>query len=133
VKKQTTVATSSTEAELQALATVSMWLLWHKRFFDCVDLQLDQNLTTYYDNLQTVRLMIKESPKFVIKLKHIDIKQHWLRKKVERGEIDIKWISTLEQAADGLTKPLSVQKHATFLKQLNISDITDTVERLERK
>ena len=80
-----------------------------------------------------MRLIIKEPPKFVTKLKHIDIKQHWLRKKVEKGEIDIKWISILEQAADGLTKPLSVQKHATFLKQLNISDITNTVERLERK
>jgi len=77
--------------------------------------------------------MIKESPKLVTKLKHIDIKQHWLREKVEGGEIDIKWISTIEQAADGLTKPLSVQKHNAFLKQLSIQDIVDTIERLERK
>ena len=77
--------------------------------------------------------MIKESPKLVTKLKHIDIKQHWLREKVEGGEIDIKWISIIEQAADGLTKPLSVQKHNAFLKQLSIQDIVDTIERLERK
>ena len=77
--------------------------------------------------------MIKESPKLVTKLKHIDIKQHWLHEKVEGGEIDIKWISTVDQAVDGLTKPLLVQKHAAFLKQLNIQDITKVVERLEGK
>ena len=133
VQKQTSVATSSTEAELNALGTVVMWLLWYQRFFDNINLQLNQTLTTYCDNLQTVRLMTKESPKLVTKLKHIDIKQHWLREKVEDGTVNIEWISTANQAADGLTKALTRQKHITFLKQLKMRDISDLIAKLNQE
>jgi hypothetical protein len=133
VQKQSSVATSSTEAELHALSTVVMWLLWFQRFFDNIDLKLEQSLLAYCDNLQTVRLMIKESPKLVTKLKHIDIKQHWLREKVADGTVNIEWVSTTDQAADGLTKALPTQKHIAFLKQLRIVDIGDVVAKIDRK
>ena len=67
--------------------------------------------------------MIKDSPKLVTKLKHIDIHQHWLRQEVANGNINIKWVSTNDMIADGLTKALPGQKHAEFLKQLNLVDI----------
>ena len=133
VMKQPAVSTSTTEAELRAAATLFMWLLWYQRFFDNIRLELDQDLTAYCDNLQTVRILTKESPKLVTKLKHIDISQHWLREKVQDGTIHIEWISTSNQAADGLTKALTVQKHTIFLKQLNIVDIRDMIQILENR
>jgi hypothetical protein len=130
VTKQSSVSTSTTEAELAALALLVTWLLWFQRFFDNIKLVLDQDLIAYCDNLQTVRLLVKESPKLVTKLKHIDIQQHWLREQVADGNVRIEWVSTTAQAADGLTKALSAQKHATFLKQLNMVDIRDKIEKL---
>jgi len=70
---QSTVTTSTTEAELLAVAHVCAWILWWARFFYNIDLDIDQNLTVYCDNLQTIGLLMKDSPKLVTKLKHVDI------------------------------------------------------------
>ena len=67
--------------------------------------------------------MLKEAPKLVTKLKHVDIHNHWLRQEVAHQNIQIKWISTTEMPADGLTKALPRQKHEAFLWQLNMVDI----------
>ena len=77
----------------------------------------------YCDNLQTIGLLIKDSPKLVTKLKHVDIQQHWLRQETSKGNIQVEWKSTSEIVADGLTKPLIVQKHNDFLKMINMVDI----------
>jgi hypothetical protein len=122
-KKQTTVTTSTTEAEMLSLSHTCAWLLWWGRFFNNLDLNIDQQLTVFCDNLQTVGLMVKDTPKLVTKLKHIDIHQHWLRQEVANGSIKIEWIPTNEMIADGMTKPLSIQKHKDFVRQLNMVDI----------
>ena len=73
--------------------------------------------------MQTVRLMLKETPKLVTKLKHIDIHQHWLRQECQKGNIKLEWIETNQMPADGLTKLLPKQKHQNFLRQLNMVNI----------
>jgi hypothetical protein len=40
-----------------------------------------------YNNLQTVRLMLQDTPKLVTKLKHIDTYQYWLRQEVVRKNL----------------------------------------------
>ena len=74
--------------------------------------------------------MIKESPKLVTKLKHIDIHQHWLRQETEKGTVKIEWISTNEIPADGLTKVLGPQKHESFRRQLNMVDIKSLLDQI---
>ena len=127
-KKQATVTTLTTKAELLALSHVLAWLLWWGRFFDELDLDINQDLTVNYDNIQTVGLMIKDLPKLVTKLKHIDIHQHWLRQEVANGNINIEWVSTNNMVANGLTKALPSQKHAEFMKQLNLVDIQHLIQ-----
>ncbi|KAF5197653.1 Transposon ty1-dr1 gag-pol polyprotein, partial [Thalictrum thalictroides] len=122
-KKQKTVTTSSTESELLALSHLCAWLIWWERFFTNLDLDIEQNLTAWCDNMQTVRLMLKETPKLVTKLKHIDIHQHWLRQECQKGNIKLEWIETNQMPADGLTKLLPKQKHQNFLRQLNMVNI----------
>lgn len=58
------------------------------------------------------------------KLKHVDIHQHWLRQRAQRGEIHIQWIPTSQMPADGLTKKLTRQKHENFMRLLNLTDIS---------
>lgn len=125
--KQKTVSTSTTEAELLALSHVAKQLYWWQRFFHAIRLDLKEAYAIECDNLQTVRLLLKESPKLVTKLKHIDIHQHWLRQEVEHRNVKINWISTYDMPADGFTKALPRQKHEKFLQQLNLVDIKELV------
>jgi hypothetical protein len=73
---------------------------------------------------------MKEAPKLVTKLKHVDIHQSWLRQEAERGTLKIDWLSTNDMPADGFTKALGPQKHATFIKQLNMVDVTAITDKL---
>jgi hypothetical protein len=40
------------------------------------------------------------------RVRHIDIKHHFIREQVEKGAVEINWIPTDKQLADVLTKPL---------------------------
>jgi hypothetical protein len=44
---------------------------------------------------------------------------------VQKGTITVKWLPTVQMPANGLTKALPAQKHATFLRQLNLVDIAE--------
>src|SRR5271167_4187432 len=96
-----------------------------------IDLKIDQKLMVSCDNLQTIDLMIKDSPKLVTKLKHIDIHQHWLRQEVANGYINVEWISTNDIVTDGLTKALPNQRHTEFIKQLNVVDIKHLIKSFD--
>jgi hypothetical protein len=120
---QSTVTTSTTEAELLAVAHLMSWILWWGRFFDNVNLDIDQTLTASCDNLQTIGLLIKDSPRLVTKLKHVDIQQSWMRQEVARGNIQVEWKPTSEMVADGLTKSLTAQKHNDFIKMINMVNV----------
>ncbi len=70
-----------------------------------------------------MRLIIQDTLKLVMKLRHVDIHQHWLREQVKDGRIKIEWVKTTEIPANGLTKALPRQKHENFVRQLKMSDI----------
>jgi hypothetical protein len=123
--KGTTVTTSSTEAELLALSLTAKDFIWWKRFFQQIQFDLEEEPTIYCDNLQTIRILTKETPKLQTALKHVDIHQSWLRQEVQAKRIKVEWVPTAEMVADGFTKVLPTQKHAEFVKQLNLVDIRD--------
>lgn len=121
--KQSTVTTSSTEAELLALSYAAKELIWIERIFSGIKFNLGQELKLFNDNLQTLRLLTKEDPLIKTKLKHVDIFQHWLRERVQTKELKVAWIGTGDMVADGMTKALSKQKHLNFLRLLNLIHI----------
>jgi hypothetical protein len=122
--KQKTVTTSTTEAELLALTHTATEALWWNRLFEDIGFKLDHELVINCDNQQTIRLLTKDLPTLVTKLKHVDIRQHWLREQVADNHITIVWTPTNQMPADGLTKPLPRQKHQNFVRQLGLVDLT---------
>ena len=54
------------------------------------------------------------------RMKHIDVKYHWIRKAVKDGVIEFKYISTENMTADDLTKFLRAIKFNRFLKMLEM-------------
>ena len=122
--KQKTVTTSSTEAELLSLSAATREVMWWKRFFTNIQFDTQQRTEICCDNMQTIRILQKEGLKLDTKLRHVDIHQHWLRQEVQARKIELKWLPTAEMPADGLTKALPTQKHALFVAQLNLVDIS---------
>ena len=52
--------------------------------------------------------------------KHIDVKYHIIRERVEMGEICLEYVRTDENMADVLTKGLAKGKHASFSTNLGL-------------
>jgi hypothetical protein len=80
--RQTSVTTSSTEAELLSLSHAATQLIWWSRLFKQLGFKLGHKLKIYCDNKQTVDFMEKKTSKLKTRLRHVDIHQHWLRERV---------------------------------------------------
>ena len=77
------------------------------------------------DNQQTLRLVKEEIGKLYIKLKHVDIHNHWLRQEHQQRRITVRYVESKSMIADGLTKALPLDSHRRFLDQMNLIDIRD--------
>ena len=131
--KQSTVTTSSTEAELLALSRTAKELIAWRRFFNEISFSIDGGIKLIQsDNTQTIRLLTREEPLLTTKLRHVDIHQHWLRQEVQEGNIDVDWTSTTTMKADGLTKPLPRQPFERFIRQLHLVDIQTEIEQQQQ-
>ena len=93
-RKETTVTTSTTEAELPSLFHASKELIWWDNLFSKVRFDTGHNLTISNDNLHTIRLLNSEIPRMETRLRHIDISQCWLRQEFQRGRTNVDYIPT---------------------------------------
>ncbi|KAL4014841.1 hypothetical protein IC575_027059 [Cucumis melo] len=103
-KKQSTVSRSSTEAEYRSLATTTVDLYWIRQLVCDLHVPLKTSPTLWYDNVSAISLA--HNPIFHARTKHIKIDYHFVWKKVLRKDISFRYISSNNQLADILTKPL---------------------------
>jgi hypothetical protein len=61
--------------------------------------------------------------------KHIEIKYDYLRDRVQKGEVNLQYISTDEKAINILAKPLSNTNFVHFRDKLGIVEITPMIKR----
>ena len=57
---------------------------------------------------------------FHARTKHIEIDFHFVRARVAQKRLEIKFIPTGDQVADGFTKPLQVRQRQAFRDNLNL-------------
>ncbi|KAG5891808.1 hypothetical protein JTB14_006198 [Gonioctena quinquepunctata] len=72
----------------------------------------------YCDNKSAINLA--RSDGYRARTKHIDIRHHFVRQKLEDGYIDIQHVGTEEMIADILTKAIFKSKHGVCTKNMNI-------------
>ena len=126
--KQATVTTSSTEAELLAFTTAAREALHWQRslnslishFTAASTVKITTQIQLLVDNQQTIGLLTKPQFQLQTKLRHVDIHGHWARQEVQDGNLTVKWVKTASMNADGLTKALTRNKHADFMRRLNL-------------
>ncbi|GJT85063.1 putative ribonuclease H-like domain-containing protein [Tanacetum coccineum] len=100
-KKQTIVATSSTEAEYVAAASCCAQVLWIQN--QLLDYGFNfMNTKIFIDNQSTI--CIVKNPVFHQRTKHIEIRHHFIRDANEKNLIQVLKIHTDENVADLLTK-----------------------------
>lgn len=113
-KKQPTVALSTAEAEMHAALQASKEAIWLRNILNEIGYPQKKPTTIFCDNQAAISL--SRNPEFHSRSKHVDIHYQFIRLQVELGTIQLKFISSAEMAADGLTKPLSRQKHEAFIE-----------------
>jgi hypothetical protein len=119
-KRQPTVSLSSCEAEYIGQTNATKEAIWLQGFLKQVN-PGDPGLSAtiiYGDNQGAIALA--KNPQFHARTKHIDIQHHFVREKVAEGRVDIKYIHTSKQVADGLTKALPRDPFQRFRKAVGV-------------
>ena len=104
-KKQSTVSRSSTEAEYRSLASTTAEVFWICIVLKDLGVFLLDPPLLWCNNLSAIALA--SNPVFHSRTKHIEVDYHFIREKVVRHDIVVKFISTTDQLADILNKCLS--------------------------
>ncbi|PKU72622.1 Retrovirus-related Pol polyprotein from transposon TNT 1-94 [Dendrobium catenatum] len=118
VKKQVTVAKSSTEVEYHSLSSATSEILWLRRLLSEFQVSQTQPTTLNCDNTSAISLA--HNFIFHARTKHIEIDYHFISGHIKQGEINIQHISSVDNIADVLTKPLSVNQFTTLRSKLTI-------------
>jgi hypothetical protein len=101
---QPTVALSSAEAEYMAASAAVQEATYLRQLLSEFGYQQSKSTTIFEDNQGCIALA--RNPVLHKRTKHIEIKYHFIRERIESGEIDLIYISTQKQQADILTKAL---------------------------
>ncbi|KAG9442739.1 hypothetical protein H6P81_018593 [Aristolochia fimbriata] len=106
-KKQNSISLSTAEAEYIAAGSCCAQLLWMKQML--ADYGVPSGvLTVYCDNTSAIN--ISKNPVQHSRMKHIDIRHHFIRELVEGGKVILEYLSTENQLADMFTKSLDAKR-----------------------
>ncbi|GJX58742.1 putative ribonuclease H-like domain-containing protein [Tanacetum coccineum] len=125
-KKQTIVATSTTEAEYVAAASCCGQVLWIQN--QMLDYGFNfMNTKIYIDNESTICII--KNPVYHSKTKHIAIRHHFIRDAYEKKLIQVLKIHTDDNVADLLTKAFDVSRGLIEFRE-SLRRVTDGTEAL---
>ena len=120
-RMQKTVARSLTEAEYMALSEGCSEIAWLTSLQKEIGYGQPSPVPMVSDNQGAIFLAI--NPAHDRRLKHVDIRYHFVREYVAEKRVNIVYISTDEMLADILTKPLGRVKFEFFCKKLGIGNV----------
>jgi hypothetical protein len=130
-QRQRTVATSTLDAEYIAGAEAAKEAVWIRNFIN--DLRIPglyvKSVPLYIDCNSALRLT--HNPEFHSKSKHIDVKHHFIREKVEENTLTTERVNTKDNLADILTKALPRDTHKGLLTRMGLVETVSCERRGE--
>jgi histone deacetylase 1/2 len=117
-KKQATVSRSSTEVEYKSVSNATAEVIWIQSLLAELRVKLIQPPCLWCDNLGATYL----SANHVLhaRVKHIEIDFHFVRERVLKKQLEIRFVPSRDQVADGFTKPPSFEN---FKYNLNLAKL----------
>ncbi|KAD5318172.1 hypothetical protein E3N88_18118 [Mikania micrantha] len=114
-KKQTSVATSTAEAEYIAAASCTSQILWLQT--QLLDYGIKESKTPLLMDSASALCIVK-NPVQHSRTKHIEIRHHFIRDCFEKGLIDPKFVPSADELADIFTKPLETSTFQNLVLRL---------------
>jgi hypothetical protein len=114
------VSRSSTEAEYKAVANATAELIWVQSLLRELRVSQPQSPVLWCDNIGATYL--SANPVFHARTKHIEVDYHFVRERVARRQLQIKFISSKDQLADIFTKPLPLPQFEACRRNLTLLD-----------
>ncbi|KAI5418500.1 hypothetical protein KIW84_042937 [Lathyrus oleraceus] len=120
--KQDTVVDSTTEVEYIAASSAVKEAVWIKKFINELGIvpSIVDPIGLYCDNNGAIA-QAKE-PRSHQRSKHILRRYHLIREIIDRGDVKICIVPTLDNIVDPLTKPLAQQKHDGDTRSMGIRE-----------
>ena len=119
-KRQTLVTLSTAEAEYVAATHAAKEAIWLREFISEV-FEPQGPMTLHSDSQSAIALARNEQ--FHARMKHIDIRFHFIRYVIEAGKIFIDYCPTEDMVADTLTKALPSAKAKHFASALGLRKV----------
>ena len=120
-KRQATVALSTCEAEYMGETQATKEAIWLNTFLAQIKRDKPSKPVVIYGDNQGA-IALAKNPQFHGRTKHIDIAHHFVREKVADRSVDLRYVPTDRQVADGLTKALPRDKFEAFRKLLGLEE-----------
>ncbi|KAF7345159.1 Retrovirus-related Pol polyprotein from transposon TNT 1-94 [Mycena sanguinolenta] len=119
-KRQATVALSTVEAEYIALTRSAKQAMWMYSFLDELQMPQERPAILYGDNMGAAALA--KDAKGHARVKHIDIREHYIRERVAANDIEIHHVESASNLADLFTKVLPRDAHLALVRALGLTD-----------
>ena len=87
-------------------------MLYIKQIFDFLEIKVELPMNIQCDNQGAVFLAKNKTP---TRMKHVDVRYHFIRELIEQGVIQLEYINTKSNTADALTKNLPVDLYKQLL------------------
>jgi histone deacetylase 1/2 len=117
-RKQATVSQLSTEAEYKAVANATAEIMWVQTLLKAIGVSSPRMARLWCDNMGAKYL--SANPVFHARTKHIEVDFHFVRERVLSNLLQIDFVPTGDQVADGFTKALVVRQLENFKHNLNL-------------
>nr|GEW79496.1 retrovirus-related Pol polyprotein from transposon TNT 1-94 [Tanacetum cinerariifolium] len=124
-KKQQSVAMFSAEAEYVAIARCCANILWMKIQLTDYDI-IYKKVPIFCDNTNVIAIL--NNPVLHSRTKHIDIRYHFIKDHILKGDIKLHFIPTQYQLVDIFTKPLNEPTFKRLIVELGILNIDSKPE-----
>ncbi|GKE73460.1 hypothetical protein Tco_1535501 [Tanacetum coccineum] len=119
-KKQKSTAISSTKAEYIALSGCCSQILWMRSQLTDYGFKFNK-IPLYCDNKSAIALCCNNVQHS--RAKHIDIRYHFIKEKLENGIVELYFFRTEYQLADIFTKPLPRERFNFLIDKLGMKSM----------
>nr|GFB91705.1 putative RNA-directed DNA polymerase [Tanacetum cinerariifolium] len=120
-KKQDCTSMCSTEAEYVSLSACCAQVLWMRTQLTDYGYHFDK-IHMYCDSKAAIAISC--NPVQHSRRKHIDVRYHFIKEKVEKGIVKLFFVGTEYQLADLFTKALPVERFQYLIRRLGMRCLT---------